>query len=114
MPTGTDDESGDLRKTNSTSKLTFSSDHQPPHPSTTDSTDPTNGTTRPRGKSLQEKYHPVDASGKPLHAKIANATTANPHHTHLDLHHPSPVRLPSPSRISTTPKYMASKLGKTE
>jgi len=57
-------------------KLTFSDDKS--------STD-----TRSRGgKSLQEKYHPVDASGKPLHAKIANATGTNPHHTHLDLHHP--------------------------
>jgi hypothetical protein len=68
--------------------------------------------TRPRGKSLQEKYHPVDASGKPLHAKILDPAVANPHHTHLDLHHPSPVRTPSPSRINS-PKG-ASKLGKTE
>src|SRR2546430_802129 len=61
----------------SPAKLTFSDDKP--------STD-----TRPRGgKSLQEKYHPVDASGKPLHAKIANATVTNPHHTHRDLHHPS-------------------------
>jgi Flavoprotein len=70
--------------------------------------------TRNRKKSIQDKYHPVDAFGKPLHAKIVNATTANPHHTHLDLHHPSPVRTPSPSRVITNSKYIASKLGKTE
>lgn len=70
-------------------------------------------TAQPRSKSLQEKYHPVDASGKPLHAKIADAIVTNPHHTHLDLHHPSPVRTPSPNRLNGT-KYMASKLGKTE
>jgi Flavoprotein len=68
--------------------------------------------TRPRTKSLQEKYHPVDAAGNPLHAKILDPASANPHHTHLDLHHPSPVRTPSPSRINS-PKG-ASKLGKTE
>jgi hypothetical protein len=71
-----------------------------------------NHVTRPRGKSLQEKYHPVDAAGKPLHAKILDPAVANPHHTHLDLHHPSPVRTPSPSRVNS-PKG-ASKLGKTE
>jgi len=70
---------------------------------------------RPRGKSLQEKYHPVDALGKPLHAKIVdNATVANPHHTHLDVHHPSPVRTPSPSRITGLKAVGPSKLGKTE
>jgi hypothetical protein len=74
----------------------------------------TNGMTRPRGKSLKEKYHPVDASGKLLHAKIVNATVTNPHHTHLDLHHPSPVRTPSPTHINTNPKCIESKLGKTE
>src|SRR5579859_1523783 len=68
--------------------------------------------TRPRKKSLQEKYHPVDAAGNPLHAKILDPASANPHHTHLDLHHPSPVRTPSPSRINS-PKS-GSKLGKTE
>ena len=68
--------------------------------------------TRPRKKSLQEKYHPVDAAGKPLHAKILDPASANPHHTHLDLHHPSPVRTPSPSRVNS-PKG-PSKLGKTE
>jgi hypothetical protein len=70
------------------------------------------GITRSRTKSLQEKYHPVDAAGNPLHAKILDARFANPHHTHLDLHHPSPVRTPSPSRISRP--QSASKLGKTE
>lgn len=70
--------------------------------------------TRPRGKSLQEKYRPLDASGKPLHAKIANESAANPHHTHLDLHHPSPVRIPSPSRVNNNTKFTASKIGKTE
>ena len=89
-----------------TAKLTIS-EMENPDPSTITSN------PRPRGKSLQEKYHPVDAAGKPLHAKIANATVTNPHHTHLDLHHPSPVRTPSPSRINGT-KYVASKLGKTE
>ena len=68
--------------------------------------------TRPRKKSLQEKYHPVDAAGNPLHAKILDPASANPHHTHLDLYHPSPVRTPSPSRINS-PKS-AAKLGKTE
>jgi len=67
---------------------------------------------RPRQKSLQEKYHPVDAAGNPLHATILDPRAANPHHTHLDLHHPSPVRTPSPSRISRP--QSASKLGKTE
>jgi hypothetical protein len=105
ISTSTDDseemtKSHEEQHTQQRAKLTFSEDI----PSTT---------TRPRGKSLQEKYHPVDASGKPLHAKIANATVTNPHHTHLDLRHPSPVRTPSPSRISGT-KYIASKLGKTE
>lgn len=90
----------DLSHPQRPAKLTFSEDI----PSTT---------AQPRGKSLQEKYHPVDASGNPLHAKIANATVTNPHHTHLDLHHPSPVRAPSPSRINGT-KYMPSKLAKTE
>jgi Flavoprotein len=72
-------------------------------------------TTRPRGKSLQEKYHPVDAAGKPLHAKIVdNATIRNPHHTHLDTHHPSPVRTPSPSRLNGLKTIGPSKLGKTE
>jgi Flavoprotein len=70
--------------------------------------------TRPRKKSLQEKYHPVDAAGKPLHAKIAEFSASNPHHTHLDLHHPSPVRTPSPSRISVGKSFLTSKLGKTE
>jgi hypothetical protein len=68
--------------------------------------------TRPRTKSLQEKYHPVDAEGKLLHAKIVDARAANPHHTALDLHHPSPVRTPSPSRLSRP--QSSSKLGKTE
>jgi len=90
----------DLSHTQQPAKLTFSDD-QPVI------------TSQTRGKSLHEKYHPVDASGKPLHAKIANATTKNPHHTHLDLNHPSPVRTPSPSRITET-KHVASKLGKTE
>jgi len=72
----------------------------------------TDDVTRPRTRSLQEKYHPVDAAGKPLHAKILDARVANPHHTHLDLHHPSPVRTPSPSRISRPSS--SSKLGKTE
>jgi hypothetical protein len=70
--------------------------------------------TRPRGRSLQEKYRPVDASGKPLHAKIADGTHTNPHHTHLDPHHPSPVRTPSPSRINGAKTIGPSKLGKTE
>ena len=65
-----------------------------------------------RKKSLQEKYHPVDASGNLLHAKIVDSTCSNPHHTHLDVHHPSPVRNPSPSRAIS--KYPPSKLGNTE
>jgi hypothetical protein len=75
-------------------------------------TDTGESITRPRTRSLQEKYHPVDAAGKPLHAKILDPRVANPHHTHLDLHHPSPVRTPSPSRISRPQN--ATMLGKTE
>ena len=115
MTTGTEDESEDLRKTTSASKLTLSDHHLPQSSPGTGVADSSNGTTRPRGKSLQEKYHPVDASGKPLHATIANASTANPHHTHLDFHHPSPVRTPSPSRVNTnTAGGLAAALGKTE
>jgi hypothetical protein len=93
-------EEEDLSRKQRSTKLTFADDKS-------------SSTTKPRAKSLQEKYHPVDASGKPLHAKIANTTVTNPHHTHLDLYHPSPVRTPSPSRINGT-KTTASKLGKTE
>jgi hypothetical protein len=71
-------------------------------------------TSRPRTKSLQEKYHPVDAEGKRLHAKILDPTLANPHHSHLDLYHPSPVRTPSPSRIGSPKPGAPKPFGTTE
>ena len=96
---------------NPTSANVAPSDHKTTAP--TYSHDP--GPTRPRGKSLQEKYRPVDALGNPLHAKIVdNATVTNPHHTYLDVHHPSPVRTPSPNRINNIKAGGLSKLGKTE
>jgi Flavoprotein len=98
----TKEEDNDI-SAHTTAKLTFSETEKPS----------SNTSSNPREKSLREKYHPVDAAGKPLHAKIANATVTNPHHTHLDVDHPSPVRLPIPSRINDA-KYVASKLGKTE
>jgi hypothetical protein len=62
---------------------------------------------------VREKYHPVDSAGNPLHAKIMDPTLSNPHHTYLDLHHPSPVRTPSPSK-TLVPRFGAVKSGTTE